>query len=143
MLLVRDERLVEFSFSSQFEADVQPETVLRVARQSWSENRRAGVTGRLRVEAGRVEQTIEGPSTVILALASRILTDRRHREIVIRRFGPICARSYADWSVAGIEALAPTALRPAEPCAPLRLIVSAPTPASAPETPQLAVARAT
>ncbi len=128
MLLARDERLVEFSFASRFESDVDPQSILRVARQSWSENVRTGVSGFLRLKGDRIEQTIEGPSTVILGLASRILTDRRHCEIVIRQFGPIAARRFADWTVSGLEAIAPASHVPDGPRAALRVLTGAAVP---------------
>lgn len=140
MLLARDERLVEFSFASRLEANVEPETLLRLVRQSWSENRRKGVTGFLRFDGDRIEETIEGPSTVILALAARILTDRRHGEIVIRRFGPISARGFADWAIAGLEAFAPP---PAPAREALRLLIGAPVPSPCAEVAPLAIGRAT
>ena len=143
MLLVRDERLVEFSFASRFEAGVGPETVLRLARQSWSENRRSGVTGFMRLDGDRIEQTIEGPSTVVLALAARILTDRRHGEIVIRCFGPVGSRRFAEWVIVGLEALAPAP----EPATAVRtalrvLTAAAAAPSRVGERP-LAIGRAT
>lgn len=143
MLLVRDERLVEFSFSSVFGSDVGHEAVLQIARRSWSENRRAAVTGYLRIDGDKIEQTVEGPCTVILALAARILTDRRHGEIVIRRFGPIGGRQHTEWTVAGLEICVPADTAPADPRGALRLLTRADAPSRVAAGPALAVARAT
>lgn len=125
MILAQDERLVEFSFSSRIESDVSPESMLRLARQSWSANRRAGVSGFLRLDGVAIEQIVEGPCTQVLCLASRILTDRRHCEIVIRRFGPIGVRRFADWRLLGFEALAPAPADARRSRAGLRLLADA------------------
>jgi len=143
MLLARDERLVEFSFASRLDANVGPDAMLRLARQSWSDNQRAGVTGFLRLEAGRVDQTVEGPSTAILALAARILTDRRHGEIVIRRFGPIAARRHPEWFVSGLDDFGLHAARAPAARVALRLLSGATAALPRGEAQPLAAGRAT
>lgn len=122
MILCRDERLVEFSFSSRIDSGLSPDALLRLACQSWSANRRAGVSGFLRLTGCVVEQTVEGPSSRVLWLASRILTDRRHGEIVIRRFGAITARRFIDWKVMGFDARTPESADPRPLRAGLRLL---------------------
>jgi hypothetical protein len=107
MILLRDERLVEFSFSSQIAEDVSRAAVMRLVQQSWRDNHRMGVTGVMRHAGSSIEQSIEGPSGAVLALSARILTDRRHGQIVVRSFGPIAERRFAGWSVEGLEAPAP------------------------------------
>lgn len=98
-----DARLVEFSFSSRLAADQCPVGLMQLARQIWRSNVRAGLTGVLRRMGTDLDQTIEGPSCVILPLSARILTDRRHCEIAIRSFGPIAERRHSRWIVEGFE----------------------------------------
>ena len=78
-----------------------PAVMPRLAQQAWSFNARMGITGEIRFEDGRFFQTIEGPCDVLLALASRILTDRRHERIAVSRWQPIAARRYRDWTATG------------------------------------------
>ena len=143
MILAQDERLVEFSFSSRLDSALSPESVLRLARQSWSANRRAGVSGFMRLHGCSIEQTMEGASTRVLLIAARILTDRRHSEIRITCFAPISARRFAGWSAIGIAEPAPDPAEAGAPRRSLRLLTAcggAPEPA---ETLELALARAT
>lgn len=97
-------RLIEFSFRSRL-APQSPAELVLLARRSWRANLRAGITGAMRLKADRIDQTLEGPRDAVLALAARILTDRRHAEIAVRAFGPIGGRRFADWRVEGFEGL--------------------------------------
>ena len=77
----RKQDLVEFAFESQVADDLTPASFARLARQSWSSNVRAGLTGELRLQDGRFVQVVEGRCADVLRLAARILADpaaRRH-----------------------------------------------------------------
>jgi hypothetical protein len=95
--------LVEFSFTSWAMRDLPEAVRLRIARQAWDFNTRAGLTGELRYEGGRFRQVIEGPCETVLPLASRILTDSRHGGIAVRAFRPIATRRFATWNAIGFE----------------------------------------
>ena len=95
--------LVEFAFESQAAEDLTPEIVARLARQSWSSNVRAGLTGELRLQDGRFVQVVEGRCADVLRLAARILADSRHRAIRILAFRALPARRYAAWTVQGFD----------------------------------------
>lgn len=97
-----DSQLAEFSSLSQFTVE-DPALRMRLVGQSWRNNLEAGVTGVLRLRESCLEQLIEGPSDVIVRLATGILTDRRHGWITIRAFGPIAARKYLGWSFEGFD----------------------------------------
>lgn len=133
MIKVGGEPLVEFSFSSRLSDDLSREAVLRLVRQAWSENRRRDVTGLLSLDGMTLEQSIEGRSATILALAARILTDPRHCRIVVRSFEPIAARRFVGWTVEGLEPAVPQG-PVAPPYGGLRLLAcaGAPPPVSAP-----------
>lgn len=96
--------LVEFAFSSVAAPELPPSVFLRLLRQTWSFNVRAGLTGELRFEAGRFFQVIEGPCATVQGLAARILADTRHGEIrvvALRGFdGP---RRFGTWSFHGFD----------------------------------------
>jgi hypothetical protein len=143
MVLAQDERLVEFSFSSRLDSGLSSESMLRLACQSWSANRRAGTSGFMRFDGHSLEQTIEGASTRILSLAAQILTDRRHCEIRITRFCPISQRRFADWRIFGFAAHPPDAAGAAAPRRGLRLLTGEGGAADLDKLPELALALAT
>lgn len=95
--------LVEFSYASKASEGLPNAALLRLAQQAWSRNTRLGVTGSLTFEDGAFQQVIEGPSDVILPLASRILTDPRHEAILILGFRSIKTRRFESWSTTGFD----------------------------------------
>lgn len=95
--------LVEFRFESVL-CDIDTGALARMVRQSWRTNLRSGVTGEMRIDGSRVEQVIEGEIDVILPMAARILSDRRHTAIETVALGPIEARRFSDWRVHGMPA---------------------------------------
>ena len=95
--------LVEFSFQSRAVDDLTPAGASRLARQSWSSNLRAGLTGELRLEGGHFFQVVEGPAGEVLKLAARILTDPRHAAIRVLAFRALPARRHAAWTVSGFD----------------------------------------
>jgi Sensors of blue-light using FAD len=96
--------LVQFAFSSRATRGLPPAARLRIAREAWLFNVRSELTGELRCERGRFRQVIEGPCDVVLALASRILTDPRHEDIAVSAFGAIPERRFASWAAIGFDA---------------------------------------
>lgn len=92
--------LVEFCFESRA-ADLPVAALQRIARHTVQGNRTAGLTGELRLEAGRFRQTVEGPCATLMALAARVFSDNRHAGIEVIRFGAIPARRFQDWNVHG------------------------------------------
>ena len=95
--------LGEFAFESQAADDLTPETLTRLARQSWSGNVRAGLTGELRLEDGRFFQVVEGRCADVLRLAARVIADSRHRAIRVLAFRALPARRHAAWTVQGFD----------------------------------------
>jgi hypothetical protein len=94
--------LVEFAFESQAVHHC-PLDAARLARQSWSSNVRAGLTGELRLRDGRYSQVVEGPCAEVLTLAARILADPRHASIRILALRALPARRHAAWVVSGFD----------------------------------------
>ena len=94
--------LVEFAFESQA-VDFCPVDAARLARQSWSSNVRAGLTGELRLQGGRYAQVVEGPCSEVLKLAARILADPRHAAIRVLALRALPARRHAGWVVSGFD----------------------------------------
>jgi hypothetical protein len=76
---------------------------LLLAARRW--NAAHAVTGKLVVleedeHVVRFAQWIEGPRTEIEACVRRIAADPRHRDIDVRRRGPVEARRFPDWDMA-------------------------------------------
>jgi hypothetical protein len=112
--------LAEFAFESEPAEELAPELLARLVRQCWSSNLRAGLTGELRLEAGRFVQVVEGRCADVLRLAGRILADPRHGAIRVIALRALPARRHAAWSVKGFDlAAAETAAEPAPDSAPL------------------------
>lgn len=88
--------LLEFSFES-IAAELPAAALLRLARRTAAYNACMGLTGRLRLDAGRFVQTVEGPPELVLPLAGTILGDRRHGTIRVTALGEIPARRFAEW----------------------------------------------
>jgi hypothetical protein len=98
-----DRALVEFRFVSRL-ADGLPEaTLLRLERQAQRFNLMHGLTGEMCLRRRCVRQVVEGPWSVVMPLAARILTDRRHTAIAVSAFRPIEARRFAAWTSAGFK----------------------------------------
>jgi hypothetical protein len=95
--------LIEFAFESEPAEELTPEVLTRLARQSWSNNVRAGLTGELRLEDGRFVQVVEGRCAEILRLAARIIADSRHGAIRILAFRALSARRHTAWTVKGFD----------------------------------------
>ncbi len=95
--------LIEFRFQSVL-CDMEAPALAQMARQSWRNNLRSGVTGEMRIEGSRIVQVIEGTINVVLPLVARILADRRHTAIKTIALDPLDARRFDDWRVHGIPA---------------------------------------
>ena len=96
-----DTALVEFRFASRLADDLPEAALWRLARLTQQFNRMHGLTGEMRRERHNLRQVIEGSWSVVMPLAARILTDRRHGAISITSFRPIRARRFHDWSSKG------------------------------------------
>jgi hypothetical protein len=100
--------LVQLAFTSVAPPHLPPAVFQRIARQASATNLRLGLTGELRLEAGRFSLVLEGRSARLMPLAGRIFADPRHRAIRVDAFGGIERRRFADWRTLGFD------LHPAE-----------------------------
>jgi hypothetical protein len=114
--------LVALSFESAVVPGLPLAALQRLARSTLAVNPRLGLTGELRLEAGRFALELEGRADVLLPLAARILADPRHTSIRIADFGGIDDRRFAGWSTAGFGIAADdgAAHFPTMPAPPLR-----------------------
>ena len=99
--------LVEFAFESRVNEALSQACLTRLARQTWSQNTRLGLTGELRLQDGRFVQVVEGRCADVVALAARILSDGRHSAIRVLAIRPLAARRHEGWTVVGFESAAP------------------------------------
>ncbi|WP_424933599.1 BLUF domain-containing protein [Amaricoccus macauensis] len=104
--LGRDTVLLRLSFTSQVKGNVPGAALARVERQSSAHNRDNDLTGELHLLNGQFRQDIEGPRSLLLPLAARILADPRHESIEIESFGPIEERRFRNWRTFGFNGCA-------------------------------------
>jgi hypothetical protein len=68
--------------------------------ESRGKNKTAGITGLLLFKDGNFMQLLEGPKEVVLALMTRIKSDRRHRSVRLLMEEEIQDREFSDWAMA-------------------------------------------
>jgi hypothetical protein len=98
-----DRALVEFRFTSRLVDGLPDAVLLRLESEALRFNRLNGLTGEMRLSGRTLRQVIEGSWLVVMPLAARILTDRRHTAIAVSAFRPIEARRFAAWTSAGFK----------------------------------------
>ena len=75
-------------------------SILSTAR---GHNRANGITGVLCQGQGLYLQVLEGERAAVNALYSRIVADRRHRDVEMLHLEEITRRRYPDWSMAHVS----------------------------------------
>ncbi|MBC7598559.1 MAG: BLUF domain-containing protein [Polaromonas sp.] len=70
------------------------QVVAQITAKARQANEAADITGLLIFDGMRFCQQIEGPRREVLALIQRILQDKRHIHVEIRRHGPLEARRF-------------------------------------------------
>jgi len=68
--------------------------VAQITAKARLANEAAGITGLMIFDGVCFCQQIEGPRREVLALTQRILQDKRHIHVEIRRHGPLVARRF-------------------------------------------------
>ncbi|QHL90744.1 blue light sensor protein [Sphingomonas changnyeongensis] len=93
------ETIIYVSRSQIALADARSEVANIVATASQA-NRLADISGALIYTGGHFAQVLEGASEQLEPLMSRILADRRHREVNILLRVPLGDRRFAQWAMA-------------------------------------------
>jgi hypothetical protein len=96
-----DDLLLEFAFVSRLQETPGPRDLALLERQIWEFNTRHRISGTVSHAAGRITQTLQGHPSVILPLAARILSDRRHGDIAITAFRSVESSSFSGWQSSG------------------------------------------
>jgi hypothetical protein len=91
--------LVHCAYSSAAMRAFNPEQIAQLLRKCRTNNERMGLTGMLLHAEGSFFQVLEGESTAVEALYSKILLDERHTQVQRIISEPIPRRSFSDWTM--------------------------------------------
>ncbi len=83
------------------------DSILESSRRN---NDRNGITGVLFYSDGHFLQVLEGESLVVRQIYDRIMTDSRHRDIVLLLNEPVARRDFDGWTM-GWQIILPTDLK--------------------------------
>lgn len=72
------------------------EDILKVARRN---NSKHGITGLLCFNSRYFLQCLEGPRRIINETYEKIMSDERHKELVILDYKEIACREFTDWAM--------------------------------------------
>lgn len=102
-------------YVSELDGSLTPEDVEEIARVSEANNARDGITGMLMASGRLFFQLVEGPDEAVDALYRRILSDRRHRNVMVLgdERGDL-TRQCPDWAMKKVD-LSPDAAVRSEP----------------------------
>lgn len=70
-----------------------------LVQRSTESNRAAGITGLLLLSGNRFLQVLEGPADAVNDLFGRIIRDKRHRDVRLLTYEPICETYFDDWNM--------------------------------------------
>lgn len=91
--------LTRLIYASLATSDLEYATLTSILRAAGEHNAAQGITGILCFGNGAFLQALEGDRDVVNRLYNHIVTDPRHRECTILRYGRIASRSFHDWSM--------------------------------------------
>jgi hypothetical protein len=74
-------------------------TLVSIAKKSYENNRKNGITGILIVSEGKCVQVIEGEESALDATFERIENDRRHKDIRLLMKTDILKREFPQWEL--------------------------------------------
>ena len=95
--------LVRLMYASRAAESINHDELLAILRKSKSNNPGVGVTGVLCFSGGIFLQVLEGGRMQVSTLYNRIVTDSRHRDVVLLSYEEICERSFAGWSMGQVN----------------------------------------
>lgn len=74
-----------------------PDELLELLITSRASNVQHGITGMLLYRGGNIIQAIEGEEQEVLQLYENIISDRRHKDVILLSKDPIKTRQFSDW----------------------------------------------
>jgi len=106
--------LVRMLYASRIAEGQGTEVVDAILQQSRTNNPKLGITGVLCHDGNVFMQALEGGRNVVNALYNRIVSDPRHRDVVILSYEEIHERCFAGWTMGLVS------LKSVTPCLLLR-----------------------
>jgi hypothetical protein len=95
--------LVRLLYASRAAAELDADALVAIMKKSKVNNPKVGVTGVLCFSGGIFMQALEGGRGAVNALYNRIVTDPRHREVVLLDYAEIAERRFAGWSMGQVN----------------------------------------
>ena len=95
--------LVRLMYASRTTEAFKPESLSAILKKSTANNPSVGVTGVLCSSGDVFLQVLEGGRTQVSALYNRIVTDPRHRDVVMLSYEEIDERSFAGWAMGQVN----------------------------------------
>lgn len=95
--------LVRLMYASRATELVNQDDLVAILKKSKINNPVQGVTGVLCFSGGIFLQVLEGGRSAVSALYNKIVSDPRHREVILLSFEEISERSFACWSMGQVN----------------------------------------
>ena len=95
--------LVRLMYASRASGAVDQEALIAILKRSKAHNPAAGITGVLCYSAGTFLQVLEGGRAAVSALYNRLVTDPRHRDVVLLSYEEVEERRFAVWSMGQVN----------------------------------------
>jgi hypothetical protein len=95
--------LVRLMYVSRATDGGAAEDLAAILKKSKASNPAHGITGVLCLSGGIFLQVLEGGRNAVSALYNRIVTDPRHRDVVLLRYEEIGERRFAGWSMGQVN----------------------------------------
>ena len=113
--------LVRLIYTSRAVPAIDQEELLTILRQSKANNAKSGITGALCFSDGVFIQLLEGGRSAVNRLYNSIVSDPRHKDVVLLNYEEIEERRFAGWSMGQVnmQRLNPALLLKYSECAKL------------------------
>ncbi|TLX51432.1 blue light sensor protein [Pseudoalteromonas ruthenica] len=96
--------LVRLVYASRVNDSLSTDDVAQILEHSRSNNRNNDISGLLCFNNEYFLQCLEGSRARVNALYQRILSDKRHQDILLLSYGEITERNFGRWSMGYIPA---------------------------------------
>ena len=95
--------LVRLMYASRAVDTVDDDQLHSILRKSKAANPGSGITGVLCYSGGIFIQVLEGGRSAVNVLYNRIVTDPRHRDVVLLSYEEIGERRFAGWTMGQVN----------------------------------------
>ena len=94
--------LVRLLYASRA-VDLQPATIESILQRSRDHNPASGITGVLCYGSGVFMQVLEGGRATVSDLYGHIVSDARHKDVVLLHFEEITERRFGGWTMGEVN----------------------------------------